>query len=239
MWICVHLWLKSWIAFWLWFDFGFDALNEVETSVTKCPPHGSLRAVFSHKALQNDSHCTKNFQSHIAPNTFVGIARSEVGRYSPALRVWYLFPLWATPFRYSLPHVIGLTVSEYYEVVWLPIDHRMPFLLSWHILPIAFAKGENRVSQVPGASLLTCHALRPRRPIKILPSSIFTVLTSASLTTSSTTTTLISGLNCLREVHLPCGLLDSLCTLRRFRSIHPLTPDYSPTSTQHSVLVSG
>ena len=154
--------------------------------------------------------------THLAPVSFVG----------------YAVPLLPSPC--DRPYRLGVLRSSL--TPYKPSD---ALLVSWYILPFVIIKGENRVSQVPGASLLTYHALRPRRPIKILPVTIFTVLTSASLTTSSTTTTLISGLDCLREVHLPCGLLDSLSTLRQFRSINPLIPDLPPTSTQHSVLVSG
>jgi len=45
------------------------------------------------------------------------IPRRAVGMYIAIILYCIMFPLWATPSRHSLPHVIGSPVSEYYEVV--------------------------------------------------------------------------------------------------------------------------
>ena len=79
------------------------------------PPHGSRRAKLPHRALQeyslpHDNHLRLPF----------AIARSEVGTGCPALHVRSVFPVQASYPCQPLPHVIGATVSEYYEMIRLP-----------------------------------------------------------------------------------------------------------------------
>ncbi len=76
-----------------------------------------------------------------------------------------------------LPHVNGPTVSEYYGLIRLPKGLRLPYNLSFRVClpapgPIVGnpmyrpSAGTHRVSQVPDASLHTCHALcRPRQSL--------------------------------------------------------------------------
>jgi len=37
-----------------------------------------------------------------------------------SLSYLHMFPLRAAQYRHPLPRVIGVTVSEYYEMIWLP-----------------------------------------------------------------------------------------------------------------------
>ena len=84
------------------------------------------------------------------------------------------------------------------------------------------------VSQVPDASLVTCHSLMTPTAFHVLAISGRFLLTSRSLKRSSTATCSISGLyQQFRECGLPYGLLPSLCTLhlfcsRPFADFHPL-----------------
>ena len=74
-------------------------------------------------------------------------------------------------------------------------------------------------SQVPEASLVTCHSLRTPAAFHDLADSGRFLLTSRPLKRSSTATSSISGLyQQFRECGLPYGLQPSLCTLHLFCS---------------------
>ena len=130
-------------------------------------PHGSRRAVLSHRALQTAS----------LPQLTTAIPRREVGLVDPALHDRTRFPLRAVAACQPLPHVNGPTVSEYYGLIRLPMGLRLPYHFSFRVRlpapgPIVGnpmyrpSAGTHRVSQVPDASLHTCHALRgPRQTL--------------------------------------------------------------------------
>jgi hypothetical protein len=135
-------------------------------------PHGSRRAVLSHRALQ-----TASLPQLATYRGAEAIPRREVRLVDPALHGRARFPLRAVAACQPLPHVNGPTVSEYYGLIRLPKGLRLPYNLSFRVClpapgpivgnpmyrPIA---GTHRASQVPGASLHTCHALsRPRQAL--------------------------------------------------------------------------
>jgi hypothetical protein len=130
-------------------------------------PHGSRRAILSHRALQTAS----------LPQLTTAIPRREVRLVDPALLGRARFPLRAVAVCQPLPHVNGPTVSEYYGLIRLPKGLRLPYHFSFRVRlpapgPIVGnpmyrpSAGTHRVSQVPDASLHTCHALRgPRQTL--------------------------------------------------------------------------
>ena len=89
-----------------------------------------------------------------------------------------MFPLRTTYPCHPLPHVIGPTVSEYYEVIRLPADRQVALRFARLTLPetdrhAALCSGIYRASQVPGASVHTYHVLDdPGGPSGILPLAI-------------------------------------------------------------------
>ena len=135
-------------------------------------PHGSRRAVLSHRALQ-----TASLPQLAIDRGAEAIPRREVGLVDPALHGRARFPLRATAVCQPLPHVNGPTVSEYYGLIRLPKGLRLPYNLSFRVClpapgPIVGnpmyrpSPGTHRASQVPDASLHTCHALsRPRQAL--------------------------------------------------------------------------
>ena len=127
----------------------------------------------------------------------------------------YMFPMIATKYRHSLPHVIGVTVSEYYEMIRLPVTLRTN---SFSLFRPTSIPGDNRVSQVPDTSLTACHALRLRQALRNLAFYDFFVLASIAVKMSPPALISLTKLNCFGEARFPCGLQYSLCTLRVFRS---------------------
>ena len=122
-------------------------------------PHGSRRAVLSHRALQTAS----------LPQLTTAIPRREVRLVDPALHGRPRFPLQAVAACQPLPNVNGPTVSEYYGLIRLPKGLRLPYHFSFRVRlpapgPIVGnpmyrpSAGTHRVSQVPDASL---HTHRP------------------------------------------------------------------------------
>jgi hypothetical protein len=89
-----------------------------------------------------------------------------------------MFPLRTAYPCHPLPHVIGPTVSEYYEVIRLPTDRQAALHFAQTALPktdrhAALCLGIRRVSQVPDASLHAYHTLDdPGGPSRILPLAI-------------------------------------------------------------------
>ena len=63
-----------------------------------------------------------------------------------------------------LPHVNAPTVSEYYEVIWLPARHRNAFFCVL-ILSTPPSEEQDGSPKFLSASLRTCHALRPRQSL--------------------------------------------------------------------------
>ena len=135
-------------------------------------PHGSRRAVLSHRALQ-----TASLPQLATDRGAEAIPRREVCPDDPALHGRSRFPLRAVAVCQPLPHVNGPTVSEYYGLIRLPKGLRLPYHFSFRVRlpapgPIVGnpmyrpSAGTHRVSQVPDASLHTCHALsRPRQSL--------------------------------------------------------------------------
>ena len=52
-------------------------------------------------------------------------------KYGLHTHIWlllqFMFPPWNSQYCHPLPQVIGLTVSEYYEMIWIPLIHHIFF----------------------------------------------------------------------------------------------------------------
>jgi hypothetical protein len=185
-------------------------------------PHGSRRAILSHRALQIAS----------LPQLTTAIPRREVRLVDPALHGRARFPLRAVAVCQPLPHVNGPTVSEYYGLIRLPKGLRLPYHFSFRVClpapgPIVGnpiyrpSTGTHRVSQVPDASLHTCHALRgPRQTLGELTKTLSLHWLLVPLLHRHLHPCSLSGLyQDFRECGLPCGLCGSLGTLQLSRSV--------------------
>ena len=204
-------------------------------------PHGSRRAAAGIAPGSSDSLASATHHS--------AIPRREVGLVDPALHARPRFPLRAVAACQPLPHVNGPAVSEYYGLIRPPMGLRLPYHFSFRVRlpapgPIVGnpmyrpSAGTHRVSQVPDASLHTCHALRgPRQTLGELTRNALSVLASpartsgrcGSVTPSPPALSSLSGLyqdfrecrrsRVLQRGGLPCGLCGSLGTLQLSRSV--------------------
>ena len=192
--------------------------------VAQRPPHRSRRAAAGIAPGSSDSLASATHHS--------AIPRREVGLVHPALHARPRFPLRAVAACQPLPHVNGPTVSEYYGLIRLPMGLRLPYHFSFRVRlpapgPIVGnpmyrpSAGTHRVSQVPDASLHTCHALRrPRQTLGELTKTLSLCWLLEPLRHRHLHPCSLSGLyQDFRECGLPCGLCGSLGTLQLSRSV--------------------
>ena len=118
-----------------------------------------------------------------------------------------MFPVQAAKYRHSLSHVIGVTVSEYYEMIRLPAILRT---ISFSLIHPTSIPGDNRVSQVPDTSLTACHALGLRQTLGNLATLRF----------------LCIGFRCVKIVAICIDSINEAVLLRG--STFPLRPTVFP-----------
>jgi len=88
------------------------------------------------------------------------IPRSEVGMYISVQHIRIMFPLRAAQPRHSLPHVVGPTASEYYEVIWLPFRPSNRLLAVGRLYPVATGSRTG----LPSSWCISLYMPRPQTP---------------------------------------------------------------------------